>query len=315
LSENSDEVMTDTFHRAIYLTGPTASGKTAIGVALAELLGAEIIAMDSMTLYRGLDIGTAKPTTEERREIPHHLIDVIDPWDSASVADYLRWAGEAIGDIESRGRQVLFVGGTALYLKALMRGLFDGPGADPDIRANLEKATDAELHVQLTQIDPITAARLHPANRRRVIRALEVFTLTGRPLSSFHEGHHHITEGLRVFALERPREEIHLRINARVVSMFENGLLDEVRRLQASPQPLNMVPAQGVGYREAITHLEGQMTIQEAIVRTQARTRQFAKRQGTWFRGLAECRPFPVEAQESVETVAKRLLQEIVAAN
>ena len=313
--ENADKVMKDHFHRAIYLTGPTASGKTAVGVALAELLGAEIIAMDSMTLYRGLDIGTAKPTIEERRDIPHHLIDVIDPWDSASVANYLQWAGEVIADIESRGRRALFVGGTALYLKALMRGLFDGPGADPEIRANLEKATDTELHDQLTQTDPITAARLHPANRRRVIRALEVFALTGQPLSSFHEGHNHITEGLRVFALERPRNEIHQRINARVLSMFREGLLDEVRRLQASTQPLNTVPAQGVGYRESMAHLEGQLTIQEAIFRTQARTRQFAKRQSTWFRGLAECRPFPIEAQESPETIAKRLFQEVLAAN
>ena len=311
----ADDTARDAFHRAIYLTGPTASGKTAIGVALAELLGAEIVAMDSMTLYRGLDIGTAKPTQEERRGIPHHVIDVIDPWDAASVADYLGWAGEAIRGIESRGRRVLFVGGTALYLKTLMRGLFDGPGADLELRASLEKQPDDVLHDQLTKTDPMTAVRLHPANRRRVIRALEVFAVTGRPLSSFHEGHDRVAAGLHVFALNRPREELRDRINSRVVSMFEEGFLAEVRKLQAATKPLNTVPAQGVGYREAIAHLEGRMTLPEAIIRTQARTRQFAKRQGTWFRGLAECRAFPIEAQESTGAVAERLFREVLATN
>lgn len=299
--------MSNPFHRALYLTGPTASGKTAVGVALAQRIGAEVVAMDSMTLYRGLDIGTAKPTVEERKDVPHHLLDVIDPWDAASVADYLRWAEEAVRDIEARGQRALFVGGTALYLKALLRGLFEGPAADLGLRETLEQEDSAALHDRLKACDPLIAARLYPADRRRVIRALEVFTLTGQPLSSFHAGHDQPAEGVAVFALGRPTEALRERINRRVVAMFEAGLLDEVRRARSAPKPLNSVPSQGVGYREAIAHLDGEITREDAIARTQARTRQFAKRQRTWFRGLAECQPFPILAGESADATADRL--------
>ena len=299
--------MSNPFHRAVYLTGPTACGKTAIGVALAQRIGAEVVAMDSMTLYRGLNIGTAKPTPDDRRDVPHHLLDVIDPWDAASVADYLRWAAEAVRDIEARGRRALFVGGTALYLKALLRGLFEGPSADLALRGTLEQEDSAALHERLAACDPTSAARLPRADRRRVIRALEVFALTGRPLSSFHAGHDQPAEGVTVFALGRPTDALRERINRRVVAMFDAGLLDEVRRARSGPKPLNPVPAQGVGYREAIAHLDGQIDRGEAIARTQARTRQFAKRQRTWFRGLAECRPFPILAGESPEATADRL--------
>jgi tRNA dimethylallyltransferase len=301
--------MSSPFHRALYLTGPTACGKTAVGVALAERLGAEVVAMDSMTLYRGLDIGTAKPTREERRDVPHHLLDVIDPWDAASVADYLGWAEEAVREIEGRGRRVLFVGGTALYLKAALRGLFEGPPADPALREAFEMEDSAALHERLKACDPAAAVRLPKGDRRRVIRALEVFAATGRTISSFHETHDRPAEGVGVFALERPREEVHTRINRRVVAMFDAGLLDEVRRVMSGPRPLNQVPAQGVGYREAIAHLGGELSRDEAIARTQARTRQFAKRQGTWFRGLAECRPFPIVPGESAEETAGRILE------
>ena len=306
-------------HRAIYLTGPTASGKTAIGVALARLLNAEIIAMDSMTLYRGMDLGTAKPTIDERGEIPHHLIDVINPWESASVADFRSWAIDAATAIENRGRRVLFVGGTALYLKAMLRGLFEGPAADPVLRAELEEEAarfgDLALHERLAQSDPVTAARLPPADRRRVVRALEVLTLTGRPLSSFQTDHGCAVEGVRVFALERRREELYGRINERVVQMFADGLLDEVRRLQSATQPLHPVPAQGVGYREAIAHLEGRLSRDEMITATQMRTRQFAKRQGTWFRGLKECRAWPIGADADPNAVASCLADEILRAD
>ncbi len=198
------------FQRAIYLTGPTASGKTAVGVALARRLGAEVVAMDSMTIYRGMDIGTAKPTTAERDGIPHHLIDVIEPWESASVADYRDWASETVAAIEGRGRRPLFVGGTALYLKALLRGLFDGPGSDPELRRRLDQEAeatgDAALHTRLAALDPTTAARLHPHDRRRIVRALEVIELTGRPLSDWQVEHEHpAPAGVPVYALELPR--------------------------------------------------------------------------------------------------------------
>ncbi|MBX6313239.1 MAG: tRNA (adenosine(37)-N6)-dimethylallyltransferase MiaA [Isosphaeraceae bacterium] len=306
---------TPLLQHAIYLTGPTASGKTAIGVALAQRLDAEVIALDSMTLYRGMDIGTAKPTLEERAGVPHHLIDVLDPWESASVAAYRAWALEAAAAIEARGRRVLFVGGTTLYLKALLRGLFEGPAADPERRRGLEEEADrlgdTALHRRLAALDPVTAARLHPNDRRRVIRALEVIAVTGRPLSALQTEHERPAEGVTVFALERPREVLHDRINRRVMQMFADGLVEEVRRLQAGPRPLHPVPAQGVGYREVLALLAGEASRDETIARIQARSRQFAKRQMTWFRGLAEVRLWPVADDEPAVVTADRLARQI----
>src|SRR5262249_47114877 len=175
------------FANALILTGPTGSGKTRLALHLAERLGAEIVCMDSMTLYRGMDVGTAKPTAEERARVPHHLLDVLDPWESASVAWWLGRAAECCRAIEGRGNRVLFVGGTPLYLKALLLGLFDGPPADEDLRARLAEVAKRQgkqaLHDRLARVDPASAARLHPNDVRRVIRALEVWELTGSPLS------------------------------------------------------------------------------------------------------------------------------------
>jgi tRNA dimethylallyltransferase len=303
------------FHRAVYLTGPTASGKTAVGVALARRLGAEVVALDSMTLYRGMDVGTAKPAEGERGGVPHHLIDVLDPWESASVADYRARAARAVGDLEARGKRALFVGGTPLYLKALLRGLFEGPGADPALRRSLEeeadRAGDAALHARLAGVDPASAARLHPNDRRRVVRALEVAIVSGRPLSDQQREHDRPAEGVSVFALERPRAELRERIDRRVVAMFEEGLVEEVRRLLDDPRGINNVPAQGVGYRETIALLRGEADMSTTISKIQARTRQFAKRQATWFRGLAEVRPWPVDGDEAPEVTAERLAREI----
>jgi tRNA dimethylallyltransferase len=303
------------FHQAFYLTGPTASGKTAVGVELARTLGAEVVALDSMTLYRGMDVGTAKPTIEERGNIPHHLIDVLDPWESASVADYCSRAAEVLEDLSARGKRALFVGGTPLYLKALLRGLFDGPAADPALRLTLEeeaeRSGDAALHARLAGVDHATAARLHPNDRRRVIRALEVHAMTGRPLSDHQREHGRPAEGVVVFALERPRAELHNRIDLRVVAMFEQGLIDEVRRLLDAPRPIGEVAAQGVGYRETIAYLRGEAALPETIARIQARTRQFAKRQCTWFRGLAEVKMWPVSPGEPPETTADHLARAI----
>jgi tRNA dimethylallyltransferase len=295
----------------IYLTGPTASGKSAVGVELAMAIGAEVIALDSLTLYRGMDIGTAKPTVEQRGGIPHHLIDVLDPWEAASVAEYRGWALEKVREVASRGKRALFVGGTALYLKAMLRGLFDGPGASPALRARLEaeaeRLGEAALHDRLARVDPAAAARLHPNDRRRVVRALEVFDATGRPLSDWQREHDRPAEGALVVAIERPRDVLHDRINRRVQDMFAAGLVDEVRALLAGPRPLHPVPAQGVGYREVIDLLAGRAALDETIARVQARTRQFAKRQATWFRGLAEVRPWPVADDEPPELSARRL--------
>ncbi len=230
----------DAFHRAIYLTGPTASGKTAVGVALARRLGAEIIALDSTTLYRGMDIGTAKPTIEERGGIRHHLIDVIEPWETASVSAYREWARSALAELERRGGRALFVGGSALYLKVLLRGLFEGPAADQELRRRLEGEAashgDAALHDRLAAIDPKSARRLHPRDRRRVIRALEVAMLTGRPISVLQSEHDRpAPPTVPVLALERLRASLVNRINRRVLGFFDSGLVEEVRALRAAP--------------------------------------------------------------------------------
>ncbi|MDR3637684.1 MAG: tRNA (adenosine(37)-N6)-dimethylallyltransferase MiaA [Isosphaeraceae bacterium] len=304
---------TNPFHRAVYLTGPTASGKTAVGVALARRLGAEIVALDSMTLYRGMDVGTAKPTLEERGGVPHHLIDVIDPWDMASVAQFRAWALDVAAGVEARGSRVLFVGGTALYLKALLRGLFEGPGADPVLRARLEEEAGAfgtdVLHARLATLDPPSAARLHPNDRRRVVRALEVIAATGQPLSRLQAEHDRpAPPGVAVFALERPRTVLCRRIDQRVLQMIGDGLLEEVRALQAGPRPLSATAAQGVGYREALDRLAGRVDSDAAMVaQIQTRTRQFAKRQMTWFRGLSEVKLWPVPDDEPAEVTADRL--------
>lgn len=304
------------FHRAIYLTGPTASGKTAVGVALARRLGAEVVAMDSTTIYRRMDIGTAKPTAAERGGIPHHLLDVIEPWESASVADYREWAGTAVKAVEARGRRALFVGGTPLYLKALLRGLFEGPGSDAELRGRLEGEAEAEgdvaLHQRLADVDPAAAARLHPNDRRRVVRALEVFELTGRPLSAFQVEHERpAPPTVPVFALEPPRAVLVERIDRRVREFFALGLVEEVRALQAAERPLSPVAAQAIGYREVIGMLAGQATLEDTITEIQARTRRFAKRQGTWFRGLEEVKPLPIAPDEDPDTIAERLAARI----
>jgi tRNA dimethylallyltransferase len=303
-------------HCAIYLTGPTASGKTAVAVALADRLDAEILALDSMTLYRGMDIGTAKPSMQERAGISHHLIDVLDPWQSASVAEYRAWAIEAVGQIEARGKRPLFVGGTALYLKALLRGLFPGPGADESLRNALEDEAnclgDRALHERLARLDPAAAARLHPNDRRRVIRALEVLTATGVPLSQWQTEHARAAPAnVLVYALWPPRQTLRSRIDRRVVAMFDQGLVKEVRRLIDAPRPLGPVPAQGVGYKEVIEMLQGAGGLDETITKVQARTRQFAKRQNTWLRGLAEVRMLEVVGDEGHQEVADRLAFQI----
>lgn len=304
------------FHRAIYLTGPTASGKTRVALALAERLNAEILALDSMTVYRGLDIGTAKPTLEEQSAVAHHLIDILDPWEATSVAAYRARAESLIMEIEQRRKRPLFVGGTALYLKTLLRGLFEGPAAVPELRQELEAEADRHgddrLHARLSRLDPATGARLHPNDRRRVIRALEVITTTGEPLSRLQQEHDRpAPRSVAVLALQRPREELHERIHQRVDQMFADGLVAEVRGLLEAPHGLHPVPAGSVGYREVIDHLEGRASLDQTIAQVKTRTRQFAKRQETWFRGLSEVEPWPILPSASPELLASQLAEHI----
>src|SRR5579875_491565 len=264
----------DDYPQALILTGPTGSGKSRLALDLAERLDAEIISMDSMALYRRMDIGTAKPTQEDRRRVPHHLLDVLEPWESASVAWWLARARECCRDIVQRGKRPLFVGGTPLYLKALLYGLFEGPPADETIRRRLSveaAATGAAaLHARLAAVDPVSAGRLHPNDVRRVIRALEVWELTGRPISAWQTQWYDPVIGQRAVAelnmpavrhrclcLDLPRSELYARINARVERMIAEGLIEEVRALRQLEHPLSREAAQALGYKEMFAYLEG----------------------------------------------------------
>ncbi len=300
---------------AWFLTGPTAAGKSAVGVELAERIGAEIVSLDSMALYRRMDIGTAKPSPEQLGRVAHHLIDVLEPHEEYSLAQYVAAAGRVAAEIAARGRRVLFVGGTPLYLKGLLRGIFDGPPADWELRRRLieesQRRGEGWLHAQLAKVDPAAAARLHPRDVRRLVRALEVYEKTGRPISElqrqFDVGRP--AADCRVFLLEWPRSELHARIDLRVDAMFSAGLVDEVRRLLAEPRPLSRTARQAVGYREAIEHLEGRQTLPATVELVCRHTRQLAKRQGTWFRSLSECRPIPIAGQLDAAAVAGQIAE------
>jgi len=281
------------FSGSWYLTGPTASGKTTLGIALAKRLDTEIISMDSMAIYRFMDIGTAKPTPAERVEVPHHLIDILDPSEEFSVSDYLQAAKQTALEIRSRGKQVLFVGGTPLYLKGLLRGLFEGPSADPVLREELTRQAEfgENLHQRLAKIDPQAAERLHPNDHRRIIRAIEVYELTGKPIS-YHQTQFETPASKaehQVFVLDWEKEELNRRIDRRVEMMFEQGFLEEVHRL--SERPLSKTASQAVGYKELFDYFatETKQSLEETVALIQLHTRQFAKRQRTWFRSLPEC--------------------------
>jgi tRNA dimethylallyltransferase len=296
------------FEQTVVLTGPTGSGKSALGLELAERLDAEIIALDSMTLYRGMDVGTAKPSAGDRRRVPHHLIDVLDPWESATVAWWLEQAHRRADEIARRGKRVLYVGGTALYLKALLYGLFDGPPADKVLRRRLEEEAEREgsrvLHDRLAQVDPASARRVHPNDVRRMVRALEVWEKTGRPLSVWQTQWRTLpVSSPQLYWIDLQRAQLYARIDRRVHDMVEQGLVEEARRLRPLPRPLSREAAQAVGYQEIFAHLDGRTTLDEAVAAIQTRTRQFAKRQVTWFRHLAGCQPVPAELTEVLARV------------
>lgn len=285
---------------AWYLTGPTASGKSGLALDLAERIDAEIISMDSMAVYRYMDIGTAKPTLEQRQRIKHHLIDQVDPTEDFSLSCYVMEVQRLYAEIRERGKAVLFVGGTPLYLKALLRGLFQGPPADWEFRKQVDEDLAHygidELRKRLWQVDPLTAHKLHPNDSRRMTRALEVAKITGRPLShlqaQFENGL--TAERLRVFVLGLERSWLHKRINIRVDEMFSQGLVSEVQGLLERFGTLGGTARQAVGYREVIQYMNNEFDLSTAIEQVKAHTRQFARRQEIWFRSLSECRRLDV---------------------
>ena len=274
----------------IAVVGPTAAGKSDLGLALARAHGGEIVSCDSLQVYRGLDIGSAKATAEERALVPHHLLDVAEPGDVFSAADYAGMARRAAREIAARGRPVLVVGGTGLYLRALLHGLFAGPGRDEALRRRLEALLDrfgeARLHRVLRRADPAAAARLDPKDRVRVVRALEVYFLTGRPLSQHHQSAPEPLTGFRVavFVLDPGPEALRPRVEARTTRMFQEGLVDEVRGLLARGVSPLARPLSAIGYRQALGVAQGRLCLEDAIRETVTATMQYGKRQRTWFR-------------------------------
>ena len=302
-----------------FLLGATASGKSSVGLRLAKAMDAEIVSVDSMQVYKGMDIGTAKPTSEELRHVRHHLIDVVEPSESFSAARFVELAGKAVSDISGRSKRVLAVGGTALYAKALAEGLFDGPGSNAQLRRELKdragRVGSEVLHEELAQVDPEAAKRIHPNDLRRIVRALEVFELTGEPISSFQQqfGRANPAYDCRYVCLRRKREDLHGRINGRVKEMIRAGLVDEVRGLLELPGGLSMQAKQGLGYQEIIAHLAGEMELAEAIEAIKINTRRFAKRQMSWFRRFPKVRWLEAAANSdpaSLAELARRAFEE-----
>ncbi len=268
------------------LIGPTASGKSAVAMALAQGQPVEILSVDSMQVYRGMDIGTAKPSAEERRRVRHHMIDVLDPSESCNVGRFCAMAEQAIAEIHARGNRPLLVGGTALYFKGLLWGLADAPSRDPELRrrlrAELREVGKERMHARLERLDPEAAARIHPNDVQRLVRALEVCELTGE---AFSAGQGQFDSAPirphRMVGLRMERSALYRRIDRRVDSMMEAGLLEELKALRGQLGPQSR---QALGYKELMQHLDGEVSLAEAVDRIKRNTRRFAKHQLTWFR-------------------------------
>jgi tRNA dimethylallyltransferase len=313
-SANLERMTTDApLPAVVALAGPTASGKSAAALLLAQALDAEIVSVDSALVYRGMDIGTAKPTREERARVPHHLIDIRDPAQPYSAAEFAEDAARLVGEIRARGRRVVLTGGTMLYFKALFEGLDAMPPADPAVRAGIEAEAARTgwpaLHAQLAAVDPVTASRLAPNDAQRIQRALEVVRLTGRPLSSFHRGAAR-TGALRpdLFLSLEPgdRAWLHERIAQRFDAMLAAGFLEEVRALRARGDLHADLPSMRcVGYRQAWEALEGSWPPDSIRARGIAATRQLAKRQLTWLRGMDQRQVIACDAADAQAQVLR----------
>lgn len=298
--------------RVIALMGPTASGKSAYALELAQHLGGEIVSVDSALIYMRLDIGSAKPTKVEQTQVPHHMLDLREPWQPYSAAEFARDARAAIEAIHARGKWPILAGGTGLYFRALLEGLADMPEADEAMRAQIAAEADvrgwAALHAQLAAIDPDAAARIHATDAQRIQRALEVYRISGKPISDWQRDAKRTRFPLKVLklALSPPeRAVLHERIEQRFDAMLDAGFLDEVRRLRALPElaahprPLDLPAIRAVGYRQAWEYLDGDCDAASFRARTIAATRQLAKRQFTWLRGEPDAQWFDPATQRT----------------
>ena len=301
-------------HTLWVLTGPTASNKTEIGFTVAQKTRGEIISADSMLFYRGMDIGTAKPSLDMRELVPHHFIDIIDPWESYSVGRYVDDVESLIDTADSKDRKFLIVGGSPLYVKGLVDGIFNGPEADWDIRRDLEELADEKgnqyVHDILQKIDPDKAVELHPNNLRRIIRAIEVYRITGKPVSELQEEYKLTRKSYQfnILCIAREREDIYRRINERVEIMFDKGLVDEVQSLLDNPGGLSKQAKQALGYKEIIQYLDGGLTLDDAKEMVKQSTRRFAKRQMTWFRRFPDVQWLETEELEGPESISDEII-------
>jgi tRNA dimethylallyltransferase len=297
--------------RPIFIAGPTAAGKSAIALALAEAIGGEIISVDSMQVYRGLDIGTAKPTAAERARVLHHLLDICELSEAFDAAQFVRCAEKVVAEIQARGRTPIFCGGTGLYFKAFISGLGEAPATDAGIRATLEALPLETLLQELRERDPESYEKIDRQNPRRVVRALEVIRLTGKkfsaqraewkPSSILHP------PSSPFYCFTRPAEELHRRINLRVDEMFARGLVAETRELLHHGLAENKFAMQAIGYRQVVEHLRGERNLAETVELVKIKTRQFAKRQLTWFRRHGNCEWVEL-GTESMNQVLARLV-------
>jgi tRNA dimethylallyltransferase len=293
------------------IIGPTASGKSALALAVAEHVRGEILSIDSMQVYRGMDIGTAKPTAAEQARVRHHLIDLVDANESFTVARFVELADATIADAASRKVPLIVTGGTPLYYKALFEGLFEGPTADESLRQTLRALPNEELHRRLASVDPAAAARLHVNDSRRMIRALEVYELTGQPISSLQTEWASPTQrhAAKWVGLSWDRDALNRRINARVKAMIAGGWLEETRRLMDRFGQLSPTAGEATGYRQLIEHLRGDQALDDAVEQIKIATRQLARRQMKWFRRFRDVLWLTCEPDFDVLASSRRIVQ------
>lgn len=294
----------------IFIAGPTAVGKSAVALALAERIGGEIVSVDSMQVYRGLDIGTAKPTLAEQKRVPHHLIDVVDLSEPFDAARFVQLAGAAVAEIQKRGHVPIFCGGTGLYFKGFSEGLGEAPPSDPKLRLLLESTPLPELLAELESADPVCFQQIDRQNPRRVVRALEVIRLTQKPFSAQRSEWTAPVPSVpasRSFGLVRSAGDLHERINRRVDEMFASGLVSETQGLLARGLAENRTAMQALGYRQVAEHLNGVHTLDQTVELVKIRTRQFSKRQLTWFRRKMHLEWLNLTAPMSPDSVADHI--------